>query len=136
MAVEGTDGLGWAGLDQRGIPPHQRREVVQIVANFFVTKIDEKSIKIVENCKKAPQSATKRSQLSLAQLLGRLEPLLGCSWAAPGCPERGQERQNSSPKPNFRVFLNVNFRINFCIDCLKIFYRFFEAPTLKNSNFP
>ena len=44
-------GLAWPGLAWLGLAwptrytPLQRREVVQIVANFFVAKIDEKSSK-------------------------------------------------------------------------------------------
>ena len=33
-------------------------------------------------------------------------------------------------------FLTIIFHITFCINFFSIFYRFLEAPALKNSNFP
>ena len=49
------------------------------------------------------------SRGALGTLLSALGALLGRSWDAPCRPERGQERQNSSPKLIFCVFFERHF---------------------------
>ncbi len=67
----------------------------------------------------APKSLTKRSVLSLAQLLGPfwidLEILPSRPGRALGRPKRGQEHQNSSPRPFFTHFFASFFHVAFGI---------------------
>ena len=90
---------------------HERHKVL---AKVFVAKVDQKSTKnpskFKQNCKKSSKSAQERPRASrrarkslVPSSWGRPEALLGRSWAAPWRPERGQESQNSSPEPIFRI---------------------------------
>ena len=122
-----------------------------LVAKFFVAQIDEKStknrrkigqksIKIAKKRKKAPKSAQERHKALGPQSCSALGAVLNRSWDALGplraAPNAAKGAKIRAQTQFFAFFLNVIFRINFCIDFLTIFYRFFEAPTLKNSNFP
>ena len=107
--------------------PLQQRDAVQIVAKFFVakivqnsTKINTKSLKIEKMRPRAPKSVTKRSVLSLPQLLGpswaALGVLLGRLGRASGRPKRSPERQNACQRRFFTYFFASFFRIAFRID--------------------
>ena len=128
-------GLAWPGLAWPArYTPSQRREVVQIVANFFAakideksTKIDEKSPKITKNRKNAPKSAQERPRASqrarkstLLSSWGRLGTLL----CRPGPARTWPRASKFKPEANFSRFFSVIFYITFRIDFFAIFIDF------------
>ena len=131
ISCQGRLGLGKGGLGQRGIPP-QQHQVVQVVAKFVVAKIDQNSNKIAKKRKKAPKSVTKPSGITLPELVGSSRAALG-ALLPPGHPERSQERQNSSPRPIFRVFFCVIFGTShFASIFLRFFKDFLSLRSLRN----
>ena len=162
ISSQGRLGLGKGGLGSARLgsarparyTPPQRREVVQIVANFFVAKIDEKSTKnrrnITKNHQKskkcaqkrprAPKSVTKRSVPSLAQLLGPFWIAFGTLPSRPGRalgrPKRSPERQNASQKQFLTHFFASYFHGAFRIDFVSLNFATICTETSKISVSP
>ena len=105
-----------------------------------INKIVKNTNKIAKKRPRTPKSVTKRSVLTLPQLLGpswdALGALPGRPRRAPSRPKRALEHQNASPKPFFGAFFRIFFPRRFP-------YRFFMqkfaticTETLKISIFP
>ena len=105
VTSNGLDGIVYSNLTSSGT------NRCKVFYSKNRPKIDQNRNKMQKR-PRAPEGVTKRSVPSRAQLLGSSWDV-GRSWVAPGYPEGGQERPNSSPKPIFCVFFERQFSHQF-----------------------